>query len=417
MAGVPFHAVEGYLRKMIAAGHKVAICEQMEDAGHGQGGGQARGGPADDAGHAHRRSAAGRAGGQLPGGRRVQRDPGRRLSRGAGVGGAVDRRVRGDERVAKGRCSTRSPGCGRPRCWCRSCHRASRTRWRERIEALGVDGGHAAAGVAVHAAPRPRADCSGSGRRRRPAGSGSPTTTRPSSPPAAVLSYLEETQKTRPGPPPPAAPARGRGPPQHRPGQLAQPGDRPHRPQRAGPRARCCRPSTAPAPAWAAGCSGNGCARRCATCEHIVARQSAIAALLESPADAAGGRRQAGRRLRHRADRRPAGGGAGRRRATWRRCRVPGVAARRCWTGCRRCRTSATSRRSWRRCAAFCAEQAAFLAGAIKPDPPPHLREGGVIADGFDAGAGPPPRHRHQQPAVARRVPGAAGGRDRTSRR
>lgn len=31
MAGVPFHAVEGYLRKMIAAGHKVALCEQMED--------------------------------------------------------------------------------------------------------------------------------------------------------------------------------------------------------------------------------------------------------------------------------------------------------------------------------------------------------------------------------------------------
>jgi len=32
MAGVPFHAVEGYLRKMIAQGHKVAICEQTEDA-------------------------------------------------------------------------------------------------------------------------------------------------------------------------------------------------------------------------------------------------------------------------------------------------------------------------------------------------------------------------------------------------
>src|SRR5688572_23229083 len=31
MAGVPFHAVEAYLRKMIAAGHKVAICEQVED--------------------------------------------------------------------------------------------------------------------------------------------------------------------------------------------------------------------------------------------------------------------------------------------------------------------------------------------------------------------------------------------------
>jgi DNA mismatch repair protein MutS len=31
MAGVPFHAVESYLRKMIQAGHKVAICEQTED--------------------------------------------------------------------------------------------------------------------------------------------------------------------------------------------------------------------------------------------------------------------------------------------------------------------------------------------------------------------------------------------------
>src|SRR4028118_1713080 len=31
MAGVPFHAAENYLRKMIAAGHKVVICEQMED--------------------------------------------------------------------------------------------------------------------------------------------------------------------------------------------------------------------------------------------------------------------------------------------------------------------------------------------------------------------------------------------------
>ena len=31
MAGVPFHAVETYLHRMIAAGFKVAICEQMED--------------------------------------------------------------------------------------------------------------------------------------------------------------------------------------------------------------------------------------------------------------------------------------------------------------------------------------------------------------------------------------------------
>ena len=31
MAGIPFHALEGYLRKMIAAGHRVALCEQTED--------------------------------------------------------------------------------------------------------------------------------------------------------------------------------------------------------------------------------------------------------------------------------------------------------------------------------------------------------------------------------------------------
>ena len=40
MAGVPFHAVENYLRKMIAAGHKVAICEQVEESG---GAGSAKG--------------------------------------------------------------------------------------------------------------------------------------------------------------------------------------------------------------------------------------------------------------------------------------------------------------------------------------------------------------------------------------
>lgn len=31
MCGVPYHAVEGYINKMISQGHKVAICEQMED--------------------------------------------------------------------------------------------------------------------------------------------------------------------------------------------------------------------------------------------------------------------------------------------------------------------------------------------------------------------------------------------------
>ncbi len=31
MAGVPYHSVENYLRRMIAAGHRVAICDQVED--------------------------------------------------------------------------------------------------------------------------------------------------------------------------------------------------------------------------------------------------------------------------------------------------------------------------------------------------------------------------------------------------
>jgi DNA mismatch repair protein MutS len=31
LAGVPYHAVDGYLKKMIKAGHKVAVCEQVED--------------------------------------------------------------------------------------------------------------------------------------------------------------------------------------------------------------------------------------------------------------------------------------------------------------------------------------------------------------------------------------------------
>ncbi len=31
LAGLPFHAVDGYLKKMIQAGHKVAVCEQVEN--------------------------------------------------------------------------------------------------------------------------------------------------------------------------------------------------------------------------------------------------------------------------------------------------------------------------------------------------------------------------------------------------
>ena len=32
LAGVPFHAAETYITRLLAAGRKVAICEQVEDA-------------------------------------------------------------------------------------------------------------------------------------------------------------------------------------------------------------------------------------------------------------------------------------------------------------------------------------------------------------------------------------------------
>jgi len=41
MAGIPYHAVDSYLHRMIAAGYKVAICEQMETAAAAKAGGGA----------------------------------------------------------------------------------------------------------------------------------------------------------------------------------------------------------------------------------------------------------------------------------------------------------------------------------------------------------------------------------------
>src|SRR5579863_2171978 len=36
MCGVPYHAAENYIVRLIRAGHKVAICEQMEEPGPGK---------------------------------------------------------------------------------------------------------------------------------------------------------------------------------------------------------------------------------------------------------------------------------------------------------------------------------------------------------------------------------------------
>ena len=37
MCGVPFHAVDSYLYRLVQKGYKVAIAEQMEDPKRGQG--------------------------------------------------------------------------------------------------------------------------------------------------------------------------------------------------------------------------------------------------------------------------------------------------------------------------------------------------------------------------------------------
>ena len=37
MCGIPYHAIDGYLAKLIEKGHKVAICEQMEDPSEAKG--------------------------------------------------------------------------------------------------------------------------------------------------------------------------------------------------------------------------------------------------------------------------------------------------------------------------------------------------------------------------------------------
>ncbi len=56
MCGVPYHAAEGYISKLIRKGFKVAICEQVEDPRAGEEAGAAR---------SHARSHAGHGGGFL----------------------------------------------------------------------------------------------------------------------------------------------------------------------------------------------------------------------------------------------------------------------------------------------------------------------------------------------------------------
>ena len=54
MAGVPVHAVENYLARLVRLGESVAICEQVGEVGAGQGAGRAQGRAHRHAGHADR---------------------------------------------------------------------------------------------------------------------------------------------------------------------------------------------------------------------------------------------------------------------------------------------------------------------------------------------------------------------------
>ena len=51
MCGVPYHALESYLHKLVSKGYKVAICEQVEDPKQARGDRQARGGKDRNAGN------------------------------------------------------------------------------------------------------------------------------------------------------------------------------------------------------------------------------------------------------------------------------------------------------------------------------------------------------------------------------
>ncbi len=67
MCGVPHHAVQSYIAKLLAAGFKVALCDQMEEAGAGKEARGARDRARADAGHGHRGGISRSETAELPG--------------------------------------------------------------------------------------------------------------------------------------------------------------------------------------------------------------------------------------------------------------------------------------------------------------------------------------------------------------
>ncbi len=90
-AGCRITAAEGYIARLIQRGYRVAICEQMEEAGPGQEIGAARSHAGDHAGHGHGLQSASLAREQLSG-RRLYEEWTQR----PGLCRSIDRRVPND---------------------------------------------------------------------------------------------------------------------------------------------------------------------------------------------------------------------------------------------------------------------------------------------------------------------------------
>ncbi len=380
MAGVPFHAVEAYLRKMIAAGHKVAICEQMEDAAAAKGvvkrdvvrlmtPGTITDDPLLD-GHADNFLAAlafhvTAAEGYRVGLAWVELSTGSCVAMSGAQSQVLDEIARLDpaeilvpenpsgepHEITKAlkelgvTAITARPG------WQFTLHHAREQLARQWQTATAGGFGFADDDPGVFAA-------------------------------AAVLTYLEETQKTalahlRPCAvtwsmnistlirPPGAA------------WRLTAP------PAGAAPKVLCSALSTAPAPPWAAESSASGCARHCAIWStsqpanppsplfwNRPAHSSPLSKVLMTSATSSASSR--------------AWPSTARSPAT-----SPALAAAcshfpNSSTTSRPCRALTTSPPNSSSFAPSAPTAAAYLATAIKPDPATHLREGNVIAGGFD---------------------------------
>ena len=267
MAGVPVHAVEGYLAKLIKLGEAVAICRAGRRRRHRQGAGRAQGGARRHAGHRHRHRAAGRQE------RRAAAGAGAPHARGVTTWGlawlGLASGQLGAHRMRRARARRLAGAAGRrPRCWstathCRAALRASARR------------GHRS-GRRGSSTPRwASASCASSC-----ASPAWPASTRRTcrcahAAAAALLSY----RRAHAGP--------GAGARAHAAGRARERRCSTCRRRRtatsssrrrcaARTRRRCCRCSTPAAPAWAAARCATGSRIRCASAPSPAQRHDAI---------------------------------------------------------------------------------------------------------------------------------------------